>query len=192
MNQQLELRVQARTERLEVANHELSVALESVRTMQTELVRAEKLAALGSLVAGVAHELNTPVGNSVTVGSTLQHQVADLAQAFEKGELRRSTLQRFLDNAGRGTDILMRALNRASELIGSFKRVAVDQSSDQRRPFDVQTTLREVCLTLEPMYKNTPHGLTLDLPEGVEMDSLPRCTGATGHQFRQQCPATWI
>jgi C4-dicarboxylate-specific signal transduction histidine kinase len=74
LNQQLEARVQARTERLEVANRDLSVALESVRTMQTELVRSEKLAALGSLVAGVAPELNTPIGNSVTVGSTLQHR----------------------------------------------------------------------------------------------------------------------
>ena len=177
MNQQLELRVQARTERLEVANRDLSVALDSVRTMQSELVRSEKLAALGSLVAGVAHELNTPIGNSVTVGSTLQHQVADLALAFDKGELRRSTLQQFLENAGHGTDILLRALTRASELIGSFKRVAVDQSSDQRRQFDVQTVLREVCLTLEPMYKNTTHQLTLDLPEALEMDSYPGALG---------------
>jgi PAS domain S-box-containing protein len=177
MNQQLELRVQARTEKLEIANQELSVALASVRTMQTELVRSEKLAALGSLVAGVAHELNTPIGNCVTVGSTLQQQVADLSLAFEKGELRRSTLQKFNDSAARGTDILMRALTRASELIGSFKRVAVDQSSDQRRRFDLQTTLREVCLTLEPMYKNTPYQLTLALPDTIEMDGYPGALG---------------
>ena len=177
MNLELELRVQARTEKLEIANQELSVALESVRAMQTELVRSEKLAALGSLVAGVAHELNTPIGNSVTVGSTLQHQVNDLADAFTKGELRRSTLLVFTENAKRGTDILMRALSRASELIGSFKRVAVDQSSDQRRCFDLQTTLREVCLTLEPMYKSTPFDLTLALPDEIEMDSFPGALG---------------
>lgn len=177
MNQQLERRVQVRTERLEIANHDLSVALESVRSMQTELVRSEKLAALGSLVAGVAHELNTPIGNCVTVGSTLQEQVNELTQAFAKGELRRSTLQRFTDNATRGTDILMRALGRANHLIGSFKRVAVDQSSDQRRQFDLQTTLREVCLTLEPMYKKSPYQLTLELPEGVTMDSFPGALG---------------
>lgn len=177
MNLELELRVQARTEKLEIANQELSVALASVQAMQTELVRSEKLAALGSLVAGVAHELNTPIGNSVTVGSTLQFQVDDLAQAFQKGELRRSTLQLYLENAQRGTDILMRALARASELIRSFKRVAVDQSSDQRRVFDLQTTLREVCLTLEPMYKNTPFDLTLALPDKVEMDSFPGALG---------------
>lgn len=177
LNLELELRVQARTEKLEIANNELSLALASVQAMQTELLRSEKLAALGSLVAGVAHELNTPIGNSVTVGSTLQYQIADLAQAFEKGELRRSTLHTFLENAQHGTDILMRALTRASELIRSFKRVAVDQSSDQRRIFDLQVTLREVCLTLEPMYKNTPFHLTLALPDKVEMDSFPGALG---------------
>ena len=177
MNLELELRVQARTEKLEIANRELSVALESVRAMQTELVRSEKLAALGSLVAGVAHELNTPIGNSVTVGSTLQYQVAELALAFDRGELRRSTLQMFVENAQRGTEILMRALTRASELIRSFKRVAVDQSSDQRRSFELQNTLREICLTLEPMYKNSPFDLTLALPDTVEMDSFPGALG---------------
>lgn len=177
MNLELELRVQARTEKLEIANRELSVALESVRAMQTELVRSEKLAALGSLVAGVAHELNTPIGNCVTVGSTLQYQVAGLAKAFATGELRRSTMQEFMENAQRGTEILMRALTRAGELIRSFKRVAVDQSSDQRRSFDLQTTVREICLTLEPMYKNTPFDLTLALPDEVEMDSFPGALG---------------
>ena len=80
-------------------------------------------------------------------------------------------------SAQRGTEILMRALTRASELIRSFKRVAVDQSSDQRRVFDVQTTLREICLTLEPMYKNTPFDLTLALPDKIEMDSFPGALG---------------
>lgn len=177
MNQQLELRVQARTEKLEVANHDLNVALESVQAMQSELVRSEKLAALGSLVAGVAHELNTPIGNSVTVGSTLQHQVRELSAAYTRGELRRSYLHDYIDSASRGTDILMRALGRANELISSFKRVAVDQSSDQRRQFDVQTTLREICLTLEPMYKSSPFRLAMDLPEGISMDSFPGALG---------------
>lgn len=177
MNQQLELRVQARTEKLEEANRDLSVALASVSSMQTELLRSEKLAALGSLVAGVAHELNTPIGNSVTVGSTLQYQVHALSLAYSKGEMRRSTLQEFIDSATHGTDILMRALARASELIGSFKRVAVDQSSDQRRGFDLQTTLREICMTLEPMHKNTPFELTMDVPEGITLDSYPGALG---------------
>ena len=177
VNQQLELRVKVRTENLEVANRDLNGALASLRAMQSELVRSEKMAALGSLVAGVAHELNTPIGNSVTVGSTLKAKAADLAVAFERGELRRSSMQDFIDNFIWGTDILMSSLTRASELIGSFKRVAVDQSSDQRRQFDLQQTLQEVCLTLEPMYKSTPFQLSTDFPAGITMDSYPGALG---------------
>jgi PAS domain S-box-containing protein len=177
MNQQLELRVQARTETLEVANKDLSVALSTLHSMQSEMVRTEKMAALGSLVAGVAHELNTPIGISVTVGSALADQVAELSKALQKGELRRTALKEFMDSATQGTDILMRSLERASELIGSFKRVAVDQSSDQRRRFDLHSTLKELAFTLEPMYRKTPYQLSLDLPKDVEMDSYPGALG---------------
>lgn len=177
INQQLERRVQARTEKLEVANRELNTALASLTAMQSELVRSEKMAALGSLVAGIAHELNTPIGNCVTVGSTLQEQAQELTGHFQRGDLRRSMMQTFIENFLWGTDILMSSLTRASELIGSFKRVAVDQSSDQRREFDLQKTLQEVCLTLEPMFKSSAFELTTDVQAGVAMDSYPGALG---------------
>lgn len=177
INQQLEQRVHARTEKLEDANRELAQALSSVQSMQAELVRSEKMAALGSLVAGIAHELNTPIGNSVTVGSTLQYQIATLFNAFKQGTVRRSGLQEFLESASHGTEILMRSLLRADQLISSFKRVAVDQSSDLRRKFDLQTVLGEVCLTLEPMYKSTPYKLAVAISSNMEMDSFPGAIG---------------
>jgi PAS domain S-box-containing protein len=177
MNLQLEQRVKARTAKLEISNRDLENALTSVQAMQGELLRSEKMAALGSLVAGVAHELNTPIGNSVTVSSTLQHQLTALATQFRDGTMKRSGLAHFIDNATEGVEILMRSLLRASQLIGSFKRVAVDQSSDLRRAFDLCTVLREVCWTLEPMYKNTPYSLTLDLPGAIPMDSFPGALG---------------
>lgn len=177
MNHELEARVEARTATLAQSNHELEQALASVRTMQVELVRAEKMAALGSLVAGVAHELNTPIGNSVTVASTLQYQIESLAQEMRNGTMRRSSLQSFLETASHGSEILMRSLQRADHLIGSFKRVAVDQSSDLRRHFDLATVLNELCTTLEPMYKKLPFTLELRADAQIAMDSFPGALG---------------
>lgn len=177
MNHELEARVEARTATLAQSNLELEQALASVHTMQVELVRAEKMAALGSLVAGVAHELNTPIGNSVTVASTLQYQIDTLAQELQDGNMRRSSLQAFLDNASHGSEILMRSLQRADQLIGSFKRVAVDQSSDLRRSFDLATVLSELCTTLEPMYKKQPFTLDLQADAHLAMDSFPGALG---------------
>ena len=177
MNLELEARVAARTETLRQSNLELEEALGYMRSMQAELVRSEKMAALGSLVAGVAHELNTPIGNSVTVASTLQFQIENLAQEMQSGNLRRSSLQTFIDGASHGSDILIRSLQRADQLIGSFKRVAVDQSSDLRRQFDLAVVLEELFITLEPMYKKLPYTLDFKAGEPVVMDSYPGALG---------------
>jgi signal transduction histidine kinase len=128
-------------------------------------------------VAGVAHELNTPIGNSVTVASTMQFQLETLSKELETGTMRRSGLKAFLDSAGHGFEILMRSLQTADQLIGSFKRVAVDQSNDLRRQFDLATVLRELCTTLEPMYKKRPYKLELHLDAQIAMDSFPGALG---------------
>lgn len=173
LNTELEERVHVRTHRLEQTNAELAQALFSLQNMQNELIRSEKMAALGSLVAGVAHELNTPIGNSVTVASTLMEQTEAVLSDEREGRLRRSIFDRYLENAAAGTELLLRTLKRASELVSSFKQVAVDQSSDQRRLFDLQNVLREVAVTLAPTYKKTPYALTLDLAPDIELDSYP-------------------
>lgn len=173
LNMRLEARVFKRTARLASANAELAEALESLKLAQHELVRAEKLAALGSLVAGVAHELNTPIGNSVTVASTLQDKTQEFARAVAAGRLKRSTLDTYLEDARTAGDLLLRSLSQANDLVGSFKQVAVDQASAQRRRFDLRLVVEEVATTLAPMLKTTPFKLELELADNIVMDSYP-------------------
>lgn len=165
LNDELEQRVASRTT-------ELSQALDELRHTQRELVRAEKLAGLGALVAGVAHELNTPIGNAVMVASTLGDLNNRFSAEIATG-LRRSTLERFLAESAEASEVIERNLRRAAELIGSFKQVAVDQSSYQRRPFELGEVLHELRLTLSPTLRQA--GVTLEeaIPPGLRMDSFP-------------------
>jgi PAS domain S-box-containing protein len=173
MSAELEIRVRQRTQNLEDANAELASVVESLRRAQEKLIRSEKMAALGSLVAGIAHELNTPLGNSVTVASTLQDQTTEFSQTLTNGQLKRSALNQYIEVATHGTELLMRNLSIARDLIASFKQVAVDQSSSQRRVFDLATVLNEIIATLSPMYKKGPYILKTNFAEKIEMASYP-------------------
>ena len=137
-------------EELAATRHELSDA-------QRQLVESEKMAALGGLVAGIAHEINTPVGIGVTAASHLETRNRDFGQLYEQGTMKRSDLEKFLDTVRQSSDLLLSNLNRAAEIIGSFKQVAVDQSSEERRVFDVREYLDEILLSLRPAIKKTQH-----------------------------------
>lgn len=165
LNDTLELRVAERTE-------ELASALENLRHTQDELLQSEKLASLGALVAGVAHELNTPIGNAVTVSTTLVDAHSDFSGVMAEGLTRRA-LDEFVADIGEGAHIIERNLARAAELLGSFKQLAVDQTSYQRRIFDLEEVVREVTLAMRPTLKRAPFRLEEELPEGLQLDSFP-------------------
>jgi PAS domain S-box-containing protein len=172
LNATLEVRVDKRTEELKKSNAELWRAVTSLEKAQKDLVRSEKMAALGALVAGIAHELNTPIGNGVTISTSLSERLAELNKEMKVG-LKRSTLENFLADLATGLDILFRNLHRAAELISSFKQVAVDQASQVRRQFALDTTVNEIVTTLRPSFKRSPIKIEVEVPAGIILDSFP-------------------
>ena len=172
-NEELDERVRLRTEELATSNTQLRETLDTLRRAQEELIRSEKLASLGSLVAGVAHEMGTPLGNSLMVATTLSDRTRKFSQLAEGASLSRTALRDFVAVAMQATSLLERNLLQANDLIGHFKQVAVDQTSAQRRRFDLAATIGEIVATLQPQYRKTPHRLRIDIPDGIVMDSFP-------------------
>ncbi|MFZ6799636.1 ATP-binding protein [Undibacterium sp. Di24W] len=158
------------------AHEELVRTHEELRQTKDQMVQSEKMASLGALVAGVSHELNTPLGNAVTATSTLQDERRVFAKKMEKG-ITRSELNLFLQMVGESGDLIERNLLKANELIYSFKQVAIDQSTFNRRKFDLKELVNEIVLTMSPSFKRTPFVITTDVPVGISMDSFPGSLG---------------
>ena len=173
LNASLEERVASRTAALAQANQELQRTLDTLQFAQQELVRSEKLAALGALVAGVAHELNTPIGNSLMAASTLDEHAGSFRALLAAGALKRSSLDQYVHDSVTATDIILRNLQKASELVSSFKQVAVDQTSAQRRHFTLQEVVSEILLTLRPSFRHSPFEVSAEIPDGIRLDSYP-------------------
>jgi len=131
------------------------------------------MAALGGLVAGIAHEINTPIGIGVTAASLITDKIQELSDSLQRGLLKRSDLDKFLDTLKQSSLIVLANLNRATELIQSFKQVAVDQSSEERRAFDLKAYLEEVLLNLQPKLKRTKINVLIDCPDNIVLDSFP-------------------
>lgn len=165
-NQNLEQLVSDRTQ-------ELSDALAHLKATQSKLVEAEKMASLGGLVAGVAHEINTPVGVGVTVASALAEHTTEFCTTYKSGKMKRSELEEFLEIASQSSNALLVNLNQAATLIQSFKQVAVDRSSEERRTFQVRDYLDEIFIQLKPKLKNCCHAIEIKGSDNITIDSYP-------------------
>ncbi|NWH08696.1 MAG: sensor histidine kinase [Alphaproteobacteria bacterium] len=143
------------------------------RETEEELMRYERLASLGGLVAGVAHELNTPIGNAVTLASTLSDQAEELAQNISSGNIKRSMIDNFVEEMREGTALMMRGLERAATLIGHFKQIAVDQTSEQRRKFLLGDLVRDIVASMRIQLRSSPIALIDAVADRIELDSYP-------------------
>ncbi|MBC3916909.1 PAS-domain containing protein [Undibacterium sp. CY18W] len=144
-----------------------------LRHTQDDLIRSEKLAALGSLVAGVAHELNTPIGNSLLTANTLKAKTQEFVQKFTDGGLRRSELNAYLEAAQQASALIEHGLKSAADLVASFKQVAVDQASSKRRRFQVDKVCHDVIATMMAKIRQAGLTIQMDIPVHIEMDSYP-------------------
>ena len=154
-------------------NQELNQSLQEVTRMQEELLQREKMAALGNLVAGIAHEINTPVGVSVTAVSLLDEEAKRLGHLLQEGTIRRSDLEEFISVQRESLDIISKNLKKASDLIRSFKKVAVDQVTEEKRAFLFKNYLEDVLLSLRPVLKKTRHQVQIECDEELVLDSYP-------------------
>ncbi|MGL4368325.1 MAG: sensor histidine kinase, partial [Spirochaetota bacterium] len=173
LNADLELRVAERTALLEKTNIELSCAFDQLRQTHDELIRNEKMAALGDMVAGVAHEINTPVGIALTASSHLETNIQRVNALYLSNALTKSELERSLSSCEQSASIIMSNLLRAGDLIQSFKLVASDQSSEQRRIFDIGEYMNGVLTSLQPKLKRTSHRVDIFCAEGISLYSYP-------------------
>lgn len=173
LNQNLEEKVKQRTMALKEANQELLSTLEKLHQYQHQLVENEKMASLGDMVAGVAHEVNTPIGLGVTASTLLRDRLADIRIAFDEKKLTAGQLDKFINEGDENLGIIYRNLNRAAELISSFKQVAVDQSNEGNRQIILRQLLHEVLLSLNPKLKHHKHKIHIDCDESLCIESKP-------------------
>ena len=158
---------------LTTTNKDLIHSIKELNKAKERLLEAEKMTSLGELSAEVSHEVSTPIGISITSSSYLSDQIAHLQQDLEQNKISKNSIQGFIKNANQSTELLTNNLNRASDLLTSFKHVAVDQTSDKIRLINVSKYIDEIIQSLHPKLKKTNHCIKIHCDENIELYSHP-------------------
>ncbi|HYF55192.1 MAG TPA: HAMP domain-containing sensor histidine kinase [Salinarimonas sp.] len=155
------------------AKDRADATLLELRETQANLIQAEKLGSLGQLVAGVAHEINTPLGLALTMSTSIDGEVQRFAERGREGRITRSDLNRLVERLTEGSKLLLNNLTRAIDLVHSFKQVAADQASGETRRFEMAGWLGEVLTSLGPALRKTPHQVSVACPPDIELETYP-------------------
>jgi signal transduction histidine kinase len=165
--------LQEMNEELKLKKDEMGTILENLHKTREQLVESEKMAALGGLVAGIAHEINTPVGIGVTAISSFMEEVQKIAELYKNDELNRTAFKEFLQSSYDASKLIRKNLERTASLIQSFKQVSVDQISEQPRKFNLESYFKDIIRSLSPKFKHKDIAFHIECDGELEVDSFP-------------------
>ena len=172
-NIELKKKVYERTVELEESNHELEISLENLKQTQDKLIESEKMASLGGLVAGIAHELNTPIGIGITGSSHFLELTKDIIKKFENKDMSQNDFIEYTNDSYDLAHLIYLNLKKSNHLIKSFKQISVDQTSEEKRSFELKNYIDEILISINSVLRKRNIKVIVSAEESISLDSYP-------------------